>query len=307
MDSEKWAEQVERELFQACRLRDEWLRSDAQGEAFQALCGEWLCERVDARKAAKQHGGGSLESMLIHCNGSKITAVVHASPVASIGSILFQADAHDRTVAQFGVPGYNASFNSTPCVLLIEDTGKHTVLYFYEGASCCLRCWRKNGTADSDSEEGTTSKPTVTKPKMGRAAGSGGGSERQRSAKRRQSTKPTSCLRSSACPSKDEGMSCEEAPRRVAKWAAGKDLVALLSTLGEFSNSFAVVLPQPTPRMLQGDQAALRKAYLRACLQLHPDKQVGAAASTQALALGLFQSLSAAFVAMQPPARDLSC
>jgi hypothetical protein len=93
----------------------------------------------------------------------------------------------------------------------------------------------------------------------------------------------------------------------VAKWAAGKDLVALLSTLGEFSNSFAVALPQPTPRMLQGDQAALRKAYLRACLQLHPDKQVGASASTQAIALSLFQSLSAAFVAMQPPARDLSC
>ena len=81
----------------------------------------------------------------------------------------------------------------------------------------------------------------------------------------------------------------------------------MLSSLGEFSGAFGTELAQPDARALRGQAAATRKAYHRACLRLHPDRQVGASESTQALALALFQSLSAAFVAAQPNEPDLSC
>lgn len=102
-------------------------------------------------------------------------------------------------------------------------------------------------------------------------------------------------------------ISSDEAANRVKLWATGKDLVALLSTLGEFSQSFESALPQAAPDAVRGDSAALRKAYHRACLQLHPDKQAGASASTQAIALALFQSLSAAFVSLRLQEREFSC
>ena len=94
----------------------------------------------------------------------------------------------------------------------------------------------------------------------------------------------------------------------MARWAEGKDLVALLGSLGEFASAFDGELPPTDVRALRSEDAARRKAYHKACLLLHPDRQMGSSAATQALALALFQTLSAAFVAASSPHEEsLAC
>lgn len=309
-NSERWLESVETELFKACSLRDQWLRADPKGEAFQALHGEWIGERSKSRKA--DHGR---EAMIVHCKGSVVAAVVHTSPFASIGEILFVADATARTVTQFGVPGFEATVGSTRCVMLLEEAGKHTVLYFYAGQECCLRCWRRSGTSDSDSEDdskeggpaastgaadaGSVGAPTAKVPRPAE----GGKAERHKAGWHGKKQRAVLSHQD-----EDAGQRSDAAVgERVSRWAAGKDLAGMLGTLGDFSRDFSTALPQPEVSALRGSQAALRKAYHGACLRLHPDKLVDGSQSTQAVALALFQSLSAAFVASQSKEKDLSC
>ena len=294
LNAEQLLADSEMEQFHACILRDRWLSADTGGEALRMLAGGWHCERSSSQM--HKRGPGAREALQVHCRGSLCVAVVRGSHYALPGDILWQCDALERTISAFGVPGFRASLGSGECVMLVEETSKHTILYFYNGRTCLLRCWRNNSGADSDSEasEGRASKGA-------RDASRTTGSKRSARATRGKRTKGGAVEKSEPATG--------DTSSDVAKWATGKDLAALISTLGHFAHALGQETPAlPDANLLRGHPAALRKAYHKACLLLHPDRHVNSPAGVQALALALFQGLSEAFVASEArAAEDFEC
>ena len=86
----------------------------------------------------------------------------------------------------------------------------------------------------------------------------------------------------------------------VAAWARGKDLAACLCDL---SGAFGHALPDaglprpPSVEALRKSRGALRQAYHKALLAVHPDKHVSSTPERQALCEALFVVLSAAHAA----------
>ena len=86
----------------------------------------------------------------------------------------------------------------------------------------------------------------------------------------------------------------------VAAWARGKDLAACLCDLsGAFGHALPdAALPRPSnAEALRKSPAALRKAYHKALLAVHPDKHVSSTPERQSLCVALFVVLSAAHAA----------
>ena len=84
----------------------------------------------------------------------------------------------------------------------------------------------------------------------------------------------------------------------------------MLARLHDFDGALALRLPQPDSPTLRRDGRALRRAYHKAVLFLHPDKHVESPAAAQSLALALFQTCAAAYAAqVTAPARSdgLAC
>jgi uncharacterized membrane protein YgcG len=131
-------------LFSACLQRDGWLRC-LDGAA------PWCCERSAAlmRLLGGGRNPGERELLQVHRHGSLYTATLLSSSAhADVGEIVWQVDATERTMTTFGQPGYGATLlGEHPCVLLVEDRDGCAALYFYAGAVCQLRCWRRSPTS----------------------------------------------------------------------------------------------------------------------------------------------------------------
>jgi hypothetical protein len=87
------------------------------------------------------------------------------------------------------------------------------------------------------------------------------------------------------------------AAKRVERWAAGKDFVAMVQTLDAFAE---LKLHKPgvgTSRELQRTApiGAMKKAFHRASLSLHPDRLGALPTPRRAEAEEIFKVLSAAF------------
>lgn len=333
---------AEEELFKACLRRDAWLNADSGGQALQHLAGMdlWSGERSASlmrRRGKPFDGPGAVEMLQIHRRGTQIVAVALSSPLAAAGDILWQADALHRTVSDFNVPCWRAMVGSRPAVMMVEEASKHTVLYFYSGKVCLLRCWRRRNPPSDSPRSDTSSELESFRPRakpgkkaanvsatVGEKSARGPSSEQGARKGRRHKQRAQQRHRSSSSPTRgasppaagqagpDEPHAADApervAERSVARWAEGKDLVALLGSLGEFASAFDGELPPTDVRALRSEDAARRKAYHKACLLLHPDRQMGSSAATQALALALFQTLSAAFVAASSPHEEsLAC
>ena len=285
-----------RNLFAACKRRDSHWLDAVTNDAYDE---PWQAERSKHRK------NGSLEQLAIHRAGSQIIAVVVGSEHSEIGDVLFTVDTRERVQTSFGQPGWGGRLLDKDCVLLVDESADaHVVLYFYVDRVCKLRCWRrhKGVAAGASSGESGRAKPAHHRhrgERRPRHSKEGGNSshhhrkEARHSSEGRSSSSSSSRSKSSASSAKkqsDEGG--EDA--RVAVWASGKDLASLL---GGMSKAFGPQLPHlPSYDMgaLRSDPSALRKAYHKALLAVHPDKQNDASPGAQAVAIELFHALSAA-------------
>ena len=89
--------------------------------------------------------------------------------------------------------------------------------------------------------------------------------------------------------------------RRVAAWSHGKGFVELFNTLGEFEQLRQKGSP---PLRHDADAAALKKAYHRASLSLHPDRLQGLSTARRAEAEEVFKVLSAAYATAKEAERE---
>ena len=133
-------------LFSACLQRDKWIDALAGSEP-------WHAERSAAliRASGSTSKPGVKEQFVVHRAAGDTHAIfvatVLSSPHAPSGDVVWQVDAREKTLSDFGEPGYGALLlgGRVPCVLLVEATPEATILYFYSGRICQLRCWRRHG------------------------------------------------------------------------------------------------------------------------------------------------------------------
>ena len=82
----------------------------------------------------------------------------------------------------------------------------------------------------------------------------------------------------------------------MTEWAAGKDFFAMLQTLSDFPDLNLNRGVGTSRDLAKGaPPAAIRKAFHRASLSLHPDRLVGLKTPRRAEAEEIFKVLSAAF------------
>ena len=124
--------------------------------------------------------------------------------------------------------------------------------------------------------------PAQRRPSSATGGGGGGGAARGGAARGRRASES------------DVAEARGGAARRVTAWAAGKDVYAMLGTLREFAY---LELRDDVPLRRGASQAALKKAFHRASLSLHPDRiqHSNLSASRKAEAEELFKALSAAY------------
>jgi hypothetical protein len=88
------------------------------------------------------------------------------------------------------------------------------------------------------------------------------------------------------------------ASTRVDRWAVGKDLAEMLSTLRDFADEFGVFNTEHEPdrlaQLLRRRPAAMRRAFESACHELDAERHERAPPSVQAIAQFLEQKLSRA-------------
>ena len=88
--------------------------------------------------------------------------------------------------------------------------------------------------------------------------------------------------------------SAGDVARAVGRWANGKDLPGMLGALQPFAH---ILGEQASATDVAGlGPHALRRAYHKACLQLHPDRHALSSPRTQVFAEELFKVLSSSFV-----------
>ena len=275
-------------LFSACLKRDGWLEAIAEGGAEP-----WQAERSRAHKRTHRLGdaaGSEIELLKVERSGSRVVASVVSSTLADVGEVLWTVDARDRTLTSFGQPGWGGKLLGDDCVLLVDESaGGRIVLYLYAGEVCQLRCWRRH--ASSEQGDGAAEQPpprSHTKPRT--------------SSKRRHSKHPKDAApqshphRSEAKADLPRADKVDEAAR-VAAWAKGKDLAALLGGLRDkFGHALQALREQSCEdaASMRAQPSLLRKAYRRAMLACHPDKHADSPPRSQALAVALFHVLSAA-------------
>ena len=162
-----------------------------------------------------------------------------------------------------------------------------------------MRCWRK-GAAPAQAERTSTQAGSsgIRGDGSGSASsGDGGASSGSVSPrKRRQQGEGTAAKRQTAAAGggPSGGVPGGSVSGAVDRWARGKDLGAMLCALQPFAHVLGEVPPATAPADLRPQ--AMRAAYRRACLQLHPDRHVGSSPHTRAVAEELFKVLSAAYV-----------
>ena len=321
-------------LFSACLRRDRWV------DALEGS-GSWHAERAAALMRSGKPGGR--EILHIHRSSgvgdsalSCFAATVISSLHAPIGEVVWQIDRREKTLTAFGEPGFGGLlFGTQSCVMLVEQTGAFTCLYFYIGKVCQLRCWRRDRSAsgsssDSNSDSDGSQIGSCSKSREERNLDHGEGDERPQKQPQRQpqlqphrqrkqhgshqrryeddrepknSRDERKARRTHA---KDKPTSCRHAASGelpgVAAWARGKDVASLLA---ELPSLFSHALPGANlPKVSSAEslrgasgREQLRKAYRKALLAVHPDKHVASPPECLALATALFQALSAAHAA----------
>ena len=269
---------------------------------------------------------------------SIFVATVLSSPHALSGEVVWQVDAREKTLSAFGEPGYGSLLlgGSVPCVLLVEATAEATILYFYSGRTCMLRCWRRNGHRRRRSSgegaqapkqqqyeqqqqkqqqqqqrahsreqrrarqphDGARKAKKRRRSGEGRARGGGGNGSSDGLEGSRGGSYSSSADGGTSGFKEPARRSATDAAPEVAVWARGKPLAVLLSELPAAYGPALSALPKcGSHAELQRSPALLRKAYHKALLAVHPDKHVHSPPSQAALAVAIFHALSAAHAA----------
>lgn len=300
-------EESERKLFEMCSRRDEWTKSRGDEPALE-LRGTW--------NATHRVAGGRevLQLLRVHVrNGVNVAFLLSdgdAGGALMAGEPVFQVDGQDRTLTSFGAPAYGAlvvdkavgSAPSSECWARCEviPSGNPLVLFFYQGRRCVLRCWRHapavgcGGTATSSvnsapAERNDRAEPDVRQRQRAvRGGGSRGAGAPGGDGEHAGSVEPLGVAARRHAESGDGDKAA--AAKRVREWATGKDLRAMLVTLSQLVHGFGA------PPADSGGAPAVRRAYHRACLQLHPDRHAGSSERTKVIAEELFKALSAAYI-----------
>ena len=307
-------------LFSACLRRDAWIDAIVSTPDTH-----WHAER--SLSSLKGSRAQQLEKLAIHRVGLQVVAVVIASPHAEVGDVMWTVDARERTITSFGQPGWGGRLLGEDCVLLVDESAEgRTVLYFYSGPLCRLRCWRfahgppqaahrPRGATDEREMLRRASKESSRshgRQRKRSRANEGGPSAAAAAAPPQPQPPPSQCQRprstddrqrrrrasdeASTSP-KTASSSGASAATAVASWARGEDLAALLSGLAlAFGGTLACVreLPQHDAATLRCQPQLLRRMYRLALLACHPDKHGGSSPQDRTLALELFHALSAA-------------
>ena len=317
-------------LFSACLQRDSWIAALEGTEP-------WHAERAGALMSGSARGTrtGTREQLHVHRSagdgshgtdsaGGCFVATVLSSAHAPPGEVMWQVDAREKTLTTFGEPGYGGLLLGTmPCVLLVEQMSEATVLYFYSGRICLLRCWRrsKNRSRSNDSSSQAdvkqqnprkSSSPQREKAHPREGSESRNKKRKQRSSGEEGSSKSAGGKSGGSKHVGKDGRSSSSSSRRssstmsssdaasgtipdVAAWARGKNLAILLSELFRVFGRTLPELPRgKSAAELSSSPAMLRKAYHRALLAVHPDKHVKSPPAVSELAVSLFHALSAA-------------
>ena len=317
--------------FQADMRRSAWA-SGAVGAPLDGLTGLWLSEwSHESRRKRREGAASSVAGALVLVNvvgrGETWSALALTDEQLAAGELCWQVNGAARTMTSFGLPGYDALLKTAPsafgrCVLVVSGSGDETVLYFYVGRRCELRCWRRGAGGAAAPAAAPAATPA-------RAAASVGGGRHAAAAARAPSSRaaaPEAPGRDGSGARKRARSSSELDPRAaqtkaaalVARWAAGRELPAMLLALakdfdGVFDDSARGRLEQARAAAdgAVGPAAArqVKRAYHAACLQLHPDRHVASLPEVRALAEELFKAISEAFVDYRalPGSPGLSC
>ncbi len=275
----------------------------------------WHTERSVAMMKREGSGGSVLLLVRAVQSGSTCTGVSVSRPFA--GEVVWQVDTSDRTISSFGVPGFGALLGETErCVVLVQPreaeaagpAASGPLLYFYSGRTCLLRCWRaveeqqrqgsrapKPGRSNAQpTAPATAPRRQRTRPHTRRGSNGEDGGGPAADGRRRAASEPRRRNRRE----RDGGSaaaSAEAASRAAAAWARGKDLMAMLRTLGELSSELGTQSALPGPAA--STAGSVRRRYRAACMALHPDRHVDSPPDVRALAEEAFKLLTAQYVA----------
>lgn len=315
--------------FQTDVRRSAWV-SGAVGAPLDGLAGLWLSEWSQESRRKRLDGAASSVAgalVLVNVVGRSETwsALALTDEQLAAGELCWQVNGAARTMTGFGLPGYEALLKTAPaafgrCVLVVSGSGAERVLYFYVGKRCELRCWRR-GAGDTAAPAAA---PTAAATRS--AASVGGGRHATTAQAASSRTAPETPGHQGGGARKRARSSSDLDPRAVqtkaaalvARWAAGRELPAMLLALAkDFDGVFD---DSARGRLEQAHAAAdgavgpavarqVKRAYHAACLQLHPDRHVASSPEVRTLAEELFKTISEAFVDYNalPGSPGLSC